>query len=81
MGLTSRNYDHDSSELWDRHPEIMTMTARNYEIDIGLNEHYDGIFCWVIVPGLQAPCLPPIRPLFLRCLPLFLPCCQKQVAF
>jgi hypothetical protein len=34
MGLTSRNYDHDSSELWDRHPEIMTMTARNYEIDI-----------------------------------------------
>jgi hypothetical protein len=34
MGLTSRNYDHDSPELWDRHPEIMTMTARNYEIDI-----------------------------------------------
>ena len=34
MGSTSRNYDHDSSELWDRHPEIMTMTARNYENDI-----------------------------------------------
>ena len=32
MGLTSRNYDNDSSELWDRHPEIMTMT-RNYETE------------------------------------------------
>jgi hypothetical protein len=34
MGLTSRNYDHDSSELWDRHPEIMTTTARKHGIDI-----------------------------------------------
>jgi hypothetical protein len=34
MGLTSRNYDHDNSELWERHPKIMTMTAWNYEIDI-----------------------------------------------
>jgi hypothetical protein len=33
MGLTPRNYDHDSSELWDRHSEIMTMTPRNYDHD------------------------------------------------
>jgi hypothetical protein len=38
MELTSRNYDHDSPELWDRHPEIMTMTARNYEIDIAKHD-------------------------------------------
>lgn len=34
MGMTSRNYDHDRPELWDGHRGIMTMTARNYEIDI-----------------------------------------------
>ena len=55
MGLTSWNYDHDSSELWDRHRETLTMTARNYEIDMTMRQKNPRYFVGLIVPVTRLP--------------------------
>ena len=55
MGLTTRNYGHDSSELWERHRETMTMTARNYEIDMTMRQKNPRYFVGLIVPVARLP--------------------------
>ena len=55
MGLTTRNYGHDSPELWERHRETMTMTARNYEIDMTMRQKNPRYFVGLIVPVTRLP--------------------------
>ena len=55
MGLTTRNYGHDSPELWEGHCETMTMTARNYEIDMTMRRKNPRYFVGLIVPVTRLP--------------------------